>query len=160
MMKGKEMLKKAQEMLGLTQKELGVYIGVSTRTVNSWMTGERTCPDHVAEMAARLTEVDAKALEEGEPTTGMMRWAVISSDGGDEFLTVCGSKADALREAETGWNHMTQREKEKAERFEVGLIHVCLAEDHASESRFSSFTRDDGTIDADVYECAKDYLQK
>jgi len=154
----KDMLMRANNLLGLTQKDFGTYIGVSIRTVNSWMTGDRTAPDHVAEMALRLAEVDSRALEDGERTTGMYRWAVISSSGIDEFLTVCGSKADALRAAEDDWKHLTPREKEKLERFEVGLIHVCLTDAMGYDGRFSYFEDSAGRVDGDVYECAKDYL--
>ena len=154
-----EMLKEAQELLNLNQKELGTYIGVSTRTVNSWMTGERTCPDHVAEMALRLARIDAKALEEDEPTTAMMRWAVIDSYGIDEYLTVCGSKADALREAENDWNHLTAAEKANRERFLVGLINVQICEKAGFGGRFE-YANIEGRIDGDVYECAKDRLDK
>ena len=158
MMTNLEMLKAAQEILDLNQKELGVYIGVSWRTVNNWFTGARQVPAYVAEMALRLAEVEAEALDAGDPApTGMYRWAVISSYGTDEFLTVCGSKADALREAETQWSHMTEAEKTKAERFEVGLIHVQICD--GNDGRFCYFDNN-GEIDGDVHELAKDYLQK
>lgn len=160
MMTIKEMLTEAQNALELNQKELGVYIGVSTRTVNSWMTEKRACPDHVAEMAMRLANVDAQALENGERTSGMMRWAIIDEiRDRDEFLTVCGSQADALREAETDWTHLTDREKKNRARFEVALIHVCLTECDYDGSRFSYYVREDGSVDADVYEVSKDWLE-
>ena len=92
MTNSKEMLQEAQDLLGLNQKELGVYIGVSTRTINSWMTGERECPMHVAELTLRVATEDARKCDNDEPTSGMFRWAVIDElRDGDEFLTVCGS---------------------------------------------------------------------
>ena len=69
----RSMLNQAQEELGLNQKELGVYIGVSTRTINSWMTGERECPAYVAEMALRLAQIDRIAMEDDGLVTGMFR---------------------------------------------------------------------------------------
>lgn len=154
-----EMLHEAQEMLQLTQKDFGVYAGVSVRTVNSWMTGDRKAPLHVSEMILRLAEVDSKALEGGEPTTGIYRWAVISSSGIDEFLAVYGSKADAMRAAYVDWQHLTQREREKLERFEVSLIHVCLADQTGIDGRFSYYEDANGRIDGDVYECVANYLK-
>lgn len=153
-----EMLKEAQEMLGLKQKELGVYAGVGAKTVNTWMKGKRTCPDHVAEMVLRLAKVDAKALKEGEPTTDMMRWAVIESSGIDEFITVCGSKNDALKAAEENWNHLTESEKKKLEIFAVGLIHVQLMEKNGIDGRFTYAENENGWVDGDIYECEKDYI--
>lgn len=157
MTNSKEMLQEAQDLLGLNQKELGVYIGVSTRTINSWMTGERECPMHVAELTLRVATEDARKCNNDEPTSGMFRWAVIDElRDGDEFLTVCGSKADAIREAENDWNHLTTKEKEKRARFQVGLVHVNYI-DCDDGTRFSYF--DTGkVIDGDVYDVAKSWL--
>ena len=154
----RSMLRQAQEELKLNQKELGVYIGVSTRTINSWMTGERECPSYVAEMALRLAQIDRIALEDGDPASGMFRWAVIDEiENGDEFLTVCGSKADALREAEKDWNHLLPKERERRARFQVGLIHVAVMERETDGTRFTYFTDHSGRIDGDVYEVAKNF---
>lgn len=154
----RSMLKQAQEELKLNQKELGVYIGVSTRTINSWMTGERECPFYVAEMVRRLARIDRKALEDGENTSGMFRWAVIDEiQDGDEFLTVCGSKADALREAQRDWEHLLPKERERRSRFEVGLIHVAAMEQAVDGTRFTYYQDHRGHFDGDVYEVAKNF---
>lgn len=151
-----EMLQEAQDLLKLNQKELGVYIGVSTRTVNSWMTGDRQCPAYVAEMALRLAKVDAEALDEDEPTTGLFRWAVIMEDDHNEWLTVCGSKADALREGEDDWKHMTSQAQDSLIRYEVALIHVQVNDEYVG-SRFSYYQKS-GRVDGDTYEIAKKYI--
>ena len=143
----RSMLNQAQEELGLNQKELGVYIGVSTRTVNSWMTRERECPAYVAEMALRLAQVDRVALEDDEPTTG----------DGDEFITVCGSKADAIREAEKDWKHLLPKEQERRARFQVALIHVAVMEREVDGTRFTYFTDHNGHIDGDTYAVEKNW---
>lgn len=154
----RSMLRQAQEELKLNQKELGVYIGVSTRTINSWMTGERECPAYVAEMALRLAQIDRIALEDDEHTSGMFRWAVIDEiQDGDEFITVCGSKADALREAERDWERLLPKERERRARFQVGLIHVAAMEREVDGTRFTYFTDHSGRIDGDVYEVAKNF---
>lgn len=154
----KEILQKVQDTLGLNQKELGVYIGVSIRTVNSWMTGERECPMHVAELAIRVAESDIARFNDGLHTSGMFRWAVIDEkENGDEFLTVCGSKADALREAQSDWDHLTPKEKEKRARFEVSLVHVCFA-DQPYENTHFSYYEGYGQIDGATYETAKSWL--
>lgn len=156
----RNMLRQAQEELKLNQKELGVYIGVSTRTVNSWMTGERECPSYVAEMVHRLAQIDRKAMENGESTSGMFRWAVIDEiQDGDEFLTVCGSKADAIREAQRDWERMTPKDRERRARFEVGLIRATLMDQTVDGSRFTYYQDDKGHIDGDTYETAKDWKQ-
>jgi len=147
-----ETLKAVQEKLGLNQRELGVYAGVSTRTMNAWCTGYRECPEHVAELIARLAYMDAKALEEGQPTSTMRRWCIRSSYGIDEFLTPAGSKADALRLAKMEWEHMTEKEKANAETFEVCLVDIRLT-DRTIDGCF-------GWADSgEVYDIAKDYLK-
>ena len=153
-------LKETQKALGLSQKEFGVYIGVSTRTINAWMSEGQpnTCPTYMVELISRIADADLKALEEGEPTTRFQRWAVISSDGGDEFLTVKGNQADALREAEMLWNHLTAKEKASLTTFQVGLVNVQLVEKHGHDGPFAYAEDGNGVIDADVYEVAKDFL--
>ena len=158
MLRNLKMLKKAQIMLELNQRELGTYIGVSQRTINNWMTETRAVPAYVAEMTLRLADLDMKALDAGEPTSEMFRWAVISSRGIDEWIDVYGSKADALREAEADWKHLTPTEQKSMERFMVGLIHVCYHPSH--DGKFDWIELSNGEIDGDVYECAKDYLEK
>ena len=123
-----EVLKDAQEMLGMNQKEFGVFAGVSTRTVNSWFTGYRTCADHVAEMIHRLADLDSRMLASGEETSILRRWCLVRSYGQDEFMTAYGSKADAIRDAQMEWDHMTKKEKANSETFEVILTDVCLTD--------------------------------
>lgn len=122
------LLNEARERLGMNQKEFGVYAGVSTRTINSWFTGYRTCADHVAEMITRLASMDKLALDNGEETSIMRRWCLVRSYGQDEFMTAYGSKADALRDAQMEWDHMTKKEKANSETFEVILTDVCLTD--------------------------------
>lgn len=150
-MKTAEILATIQKTLNINQKTLGTYIGVSTRTVNSWMTGERACPDHVADLALRLAAVDAMAISEGMGSVPMQRWTVIDTCGADEFLTVCGSKADAIREGETQWRALTDSEREARQAFRVGVISVQLVKD----GKKTVFTWAEG--DGAVYEIAKDF---
>lgn len=156
-MTSKEMLEKAAELLGLNQRELGIYIGVGTRTINSWMTGERECPAYVAEMAYRLAQIDAKALEDDDPTTGMLRWAVISESEHDGTLDVYGSKSEAMREAKDEWERMHPSDKRDRTRHEVGLVHVQVTEPTKFYGRFSWFVDKSGYADGDVYEEAKQW---
>lgn len=151
----REMLQEAQNELGLSQKELGIYIGVSARTINSWMgpAESRTCPLYVAEAALRMAQADMAMLEEKAIATGMMRWALINEDNRSEDLHVYGAKADAIRDAEIYWSHMTKAEQERTERFEVGLIHAALT----GSGSFSYYEDENGLIDADVYEVAKSW---
>ena len=152
----KEMLQEAQAMLGVTQKDLGVYIGVSKRTISNWMTDTRECPMHVAELTLRMAESDTNALNEGIPASGMMRWALIDEAEHDETLRVYGSQADAIRDAEVYWAYLTEKERERRVRFQVGLVHVSLAQLNTN-SMFAYYEAHDGSIDADVYEIAKDW---
>ena len=151
----KEMLQEAQELLGLTQKDLGVYIGVSKRTISNWMTDTRECPAAMAELTLRMAKADLKALDDAIPTSGMMRWALIDEGPHEEMLRVYGSQADAIRDGEVYWSHMTDKEKEERIRFQVGLVHVCYAP--GWDGKFSYYTREDGWCDADVYEIAKSW---
>jgi len=154
-----ELLEEAQELLDLNQRELGIYIGVSARCVNAWMTGERAVPSYVTEMANRLAHIDAVAMAEGRPTSTMARWAVIRSSGLDEFIDVYGNKADALRAAEVEWKHLTASEKKKAETFMVGMVNVQICDEPMADSRFQQAVLENGSIDADIYDVAKDFLQ-
>lgn len=155
----REMLQEAQELLGLTQKELGAYIGVSARTINSWMgpAETRTCPLYVAEAALRMAEADIRGIKNCDWRTSMMRWALITNDG-IENLHVYGAKADALREANIQWSRLTKEEREKLQRFEVSLVNVSLVLDEGF-GRFSYQETDDGWIDSDPYEVAKNWKE-
>lgn len=156
----KARLQAVQEKLKLNQKQLGIYIGVSARTVNAWMGKKesRECADYIVEMAERLAEVDARALENGEPTTTMMRWAVIDETHTDTFITVCGDKADALREGQSDWDHLTAWEKENdVVHFSVGLICVQLTEDHGKRSFEQALLPDGIFADGDIYDVAKEW---
>ena len=141
-----EMLHEAQEMLQLTQKEFGVYAGVSARTVNSWFTGDRKCPDHVAELILRIARSDVSAVGGDEPTSTMWRWAWIDAAGIDVDITPYGSKVDAMRAAEQYWQRMTKHDKERRTTYQVGLMRFELTEDGLLAE------------DQDVYEIAKDWL--
>lgn len=142
-----EMLHEAQEMLQLTQKDFGVYAGVSARTVNSWFTGDRKCPDHVAELILRIAISDVSAIgEDDEPTSTMWRWAWIDAAGIDMDITPYGSKVDAMRAAEQYWQRMTKHDKGRRTTYQVGLMKFELTEDGLQPE------------DPDVYDIAKDWL--
>lgn len=158
--RSKRMLTEAQKMLNLNQKDFGTYIGVSARTVNAWMgkAESRKCPVYLAEMTLRLARHDAAALENGEQPSGMWRWAVVDADSRGEYLYVFGSRPEAIREADMMWKHLTDREKSKLERFEVALIHVTLTD--SRHERWTYYGYENGVVDGDAYEVAKDYLSK
>lgn len=128
-MKSIEMLKEVQNMLNLNQRELGVYAGVPTRTVNSWMTGYRECPENVAELILRVAKSDRKLLDDGEEETSVMRrWCLVTSDGGDMFVTPCGSEADAIREGGIQWNHLLEKEQKAQETFAIWLLDIRICD--------------------------------
>ena len=154
-----EMLSEARQLLNLNQKELGVYIGVSNNTVNNWMTKRRACPTHIAEMALRLARFDAERLENGETTSQMVRWSLVSSTEYGEWLTVCGSKADAIREGQMQWSHLTENEKRKVSTFEVALVKVQIVDKFKNEPRFSYYCDESGRCDADILDIAKDWIR-
>lgn len=157
-----EKLKHVQELLHLNQRELGVYAGVSTRTVNSWMTGDRKCQEWTAELIERIAIADAKAIEAGEPTSGMWRWCLIEMRKyglEDEHVTVYGSKVDAMRDAECVWNHLTEREKKHVTEFFVAKSYVQVTEERAMEPRFDVYEYADGSVFSEAYDIAKDWLE-
>ena len=153
-------LKEIQNSLGMNQKEFAVYCGVSTRTMNGWMSeGQKnTCPAYLVEMIERVADADSRALENAEPATSMMRWAVISADGNNEYMTAWGNKADAIRDAEMKWDHMTGTERERAERFTVGLVRVQLTDRHGHGNIFT-WAEDENGVDGDIYETAKEFAK-
>lgn len=158
----KERLQALQKELGLTQKALGTYIGVSARTINSWMgkAESRECPEYVIELAERCAQADLKAMEEDEPATPMMRWTFITGTAMDEYITVCGSKADALREAESYWKSLTDSEKKNRSVHAVALMNVEIARGNRGETVFQNATIDGNAADADWYDTAKDWIGK
>lgn len=153
------MLRKAQEILELNQNDFGTYMGVSSHTINNWMTGRRKCHSGMAEMTLRLAELDAERLENGEPTSGMMRWALIESYGRDEWMTVFGSKADAIRRAKAEWDQLQPSERKNLTRFEVSLVRVQITDKIKNQPRFSSYCDESGRCDADAYETEKDWIR-
>ena len=64
---------------------------------------------------------------------------------------------DAIREAEDDWKHLTPAEREKCDRFEVSKIAVSL--NPSFDGPFSWYEEEDGWIESNIYECAKDYLK-
>lgn len=141
--------------MGMNQREFSAYLGVSQRTVNTWMTGERQIPDYMVSLIERLTTYELYRLAEDEVTQPMMRWAVIDTDQMDEWITVCGTKADALREADWQWRHMGVQTQRQRKDFYVGLINVQYT---GRKNRFEKFQQSelpDGSIDSTVYEEAK-----
>ena len=145
------------ELGGLNQRELSAYIGAPIRTVASWSSDERDCPEYVLELIERIAEADARSIEEGCPASIMERWAVIDAAGMDEWLTVCGSKADALKEAARQWGTLTDSEKKDRLTFMVAKIHCQIFEGRPHDGRFTWAELPDGSIDGDVYEIAKDF---
>ena len=158
----KERLMKVREQLGwLTQRDLAAYIGAPIRTVASWCSETqtaRTCPEYVLELIERVAAADALALDLGREPVAMKRWAVIDWDGMDTWITACGSKADAIQEADRQWDQLTEKEKESRDAFFVGLINVQLTESKVYGGRFAWAEDPDvcGT-GSDVEEIAKDY---
>lgn len=154
----KERLQDIRVKLGaISQRDLAAYAGVPLRTLTSWLNGSRECPGYVIELIERIAEADVKALEEDRPTSVMERWAVIDQEGMDEWVTVCGSKADALQEASRQWKQWQDHKNISV--FMVGLIHCQIIDPKPYTSRFSWALMEDGiSVDGDIYEIAKDYL--
>lgn len=151
-------LRAVQSKLNLNQRELSVYAGVSTRIVNQWINGTHKCSEFVCELIERVAETDAKALEADEPTSKMLRWAVIDDRGSDVFITFHGCKADALRDAEKQWKRLTKYEREKdCKAFSVSLISCALIQRRKGGQPFDQWAGADGWCDADIYDVAKQY---
>lgn len=74
----------------------------------------------------------------------MKKWAVISSNGRDEFIIPYKSKDQAVKEAEVAWDYLTRNEK-KTHTVIAGLVNL---DDDGNQSEVN------GQIDGDVYEIA------
>lgn len=156
----REILQSVMEKLNLNQRELGVYAGVSARTMNSWMTGDRQCSEWTAELIERLADHDAKALRNGEPTSAMWRWCLIDVSGIDGYLTAYGSKSEALREGARYWDRLSAYEKKERSAFYVGYKKIQLIEPLPHESPFSSYMDENGDVYSAGDDIAKDWLEK
>jgi hypothetical protein len=75
----------------------------------------------------------------------MKKWAVIESDGMDEWMKVYESKEKAIEMAEDSWRRLTESVKKK-QTITVGLVNV--------DSEGEYFEDENGNIDADIYEIA------
>lgn len=75
----------------------------------------------------------------------MKKWAVIESNGMDEWMKVYESKEKAIEVAEDSWRRLTQVEK-KRKTITVGLVNV--------DAEGEYFEDGNGNIDADIYEIA------
>ena len=75
----------------------------------------------------------------------MKKWAVIESNGMDEWMKVYESKEKAIEVAENNWQRLTQSEKKK-QTITVGLVNVDADGEYYED--------EDGNIDADIYEIA------
>jgi len=146
-------LEELRKMLGLNQTEFGIYAGVSQRTASTWFTGERQIPEHVLGMLERLATYDAYKVAQGELTQPFLRWAVIDTDGEDEYIDVYGSKAEALRAGARDWKQLTEAEKKRRSGFVVGLINVQYSDD--KRDHFPQAEAEDGSVDGTIYAEAK-----
>ena len=79
----------------------------------------------------------------------MKKWCVIDQKENDEFLTVCESKEVALEQAGHDWDRMTDIDRKHRTCFFVGLCNV--------DESGNYFEDENGNIDADVYEIAKEW---
>lgn len=75
----------------------------------------------------------------------MKKWAIIESNGMDEWMKVYESKEKAIEIAENSWRRLTESEKKK-QTITVGLVNVDADGEY--------FEDENGNIDADIYEIA------
>lgn len=75
----------------------------------------------------------------------MKKWAVIESNGMDEWMKVYESKEEAIEVAENSWRRLTESEKKK-QTITVGLVNVDADDEYYED--------ENGNIDADIYEIA------
>lgn len=134
-------VKKIRAISGLSQKAFGKKYGIPARTIENWESGEREMPDYVLDLLE-------KAVWEDKDNT-YLTWAVIYKRD-DEFITPCASKADALEVGQDEYDRLTSQEKKNADYLYVGL---CNLDEHGDWREL-----EDGTIDADVREVAKEWI--
>ncbi len=79
----------------------------------------------------------------------MKKWSIIDNCGTDEYLTVCEGREQAIEKADSEWNGFTAADKKRRKSYMVGLINVDENGDYYME--------ENGNIDADIYEVAKEY---
>ena len=136
-----EAIKKIRSISGLSQKAFALKYGIPARTIENWESGEREMPDYVLDLLE-------KAVWEDKDQT-YLTWAVFEQSETDEWITPCESKAKAIEEGEDLFNRLTSQEKKHRKVF-VGLANL----DENGDSR----ELEDGTIDADVREVAKEWI--
>lgn len=78
-----------------------------------------------------------------------MKWAIIDNCGTDEYKELFDSKEQAIEAADIGWNGLTDTDKKRRDSYLVCLINVDENGDYNED--------DNGNIDADIYEIAKEY---
>lgn len=133
-------VKKIRAISGLSQKAFGKKYGIPARTIENWESGEREMPDYVLDLLEKVV------WEDRDQT--YLTWAVFEQSETDEWITPCESKAKAIEEGEDLFNRLTSQEKKHRKVF-VGLANL----DENGDSR----ELEDGTIDADIREIAKEW---
>lgn len=131
---------------GMSQSKFANYFGISVRNIQEWEQKRKSPPPYLVGLLKRILDNEFFIKER---KSAMKKWAVIENKKGDEFVTVCESKEQAIEKADYQWSYMTDHDKKHTESFIVGLINVDENGDYLE--------LEDGIIDADVYEIAKSY---
>lgn len=99
----------------MTQQEMSDKLGIPKRTIENWEGGKRSCPEWaerlIVEKLMQLTEERAekemqrqanglKSDEEGNRP--LVRWAVVTRGCDDEYLEICKSMQDAIKNKGNG----------------------------------------------------------
>lgn len=86
----------------------------------------------------------------------MKKWCIIdnmTSKRALEEVTAFNSKEEALAEAEKEWNHLSISDKKSRDSYTVGL---CNVEEYKPNC-WHYVEDENGNIDADIYEIAKEF---
>lgn len=133
-------IKELRKLTGLSQKDFGSRYDIPHRTIQSWETEQRSCPEYVENLLERVVLEDC-----GKKVGYVFSW-MTEHAGDDKFFS---SKSEAMKEAGKAWEYATKSERKEYVRFEVFKI-ICTAKewDELIESYISKaiLTRRPGTI--------------
>lgn len=112
-------IKEFRKLTGLSQKDFGSRYDIPHRTIQSWETEQRSCPEYVENLLERVVLEDC-----GKKVGYVFSW-MTEHAGDDKFFS---SKSEAMKEADKEWKYATKSEKKEYVRFEVFKI-ICTAKE-------------------------------
>ena len=138
--KGQDMnILETRKAADMTQKTFGEYLKIPIRTIQSWETNERKCPDYVAKLIEFKVEKEVLSMN--------TMYVVKKEYGYDGDVEFYKTKEEALKVAQDDWNSMNKADKAR-NAITVGRCDTC----HINEDGNWDYVEKDGYALCDLVE--------